>query len=204
MFGGLFGGLGSRRWDEVVLWAVDLELTGLDPRTAHVLSLGAVPIREGTIRWGERWYTLVRPPSEDAAATDAIPVHELLPSECSVAPPIATIVAELATRLSGAALVLHWSALDLRVLKRAFRDSGVAWPRPPVVDTALLLGHVDQRRRIVEPHPVATPTQLAAAREALGLPAYSEHHALYDALATAELLLALRRRLGFERLRQLT
>jgi len=197
--------LRSPRWTEAELWALDLELTGLDPKTAHVLSIGAVPIRDGRIVWGGRWYTLVRPPSADAAATDAVPVHELLPDELEGAPGIERIVRLLAERLAhGAALVVHWSPLDIRVLKRAFRAAGVAWPRPPVVDTAQLLARLDHRRRIVEPTPTPTPTQLSGARLALGLPSHEEHHALYDALATAELFLALRQRLGLERLRQMT
>jgi len=195
----------SPRWTEAVLWALDLELTGLDPKLAHVLSIGAVPIREGRIIWGEHWYTLVRPPSADAAATDAVPVHELLPDELENAPTIDEIVRQVAARLAeGAALVVHWSPLDVRVLKRVFRETGVRWPRPPVIDTARLLGRLDHRRRIVEPTPTPTPTQLAAARQAFGLPAHEEHHALYDALATAELFLAVRQRLGYARLRQMT
>jgi len=202
-FGWLSSG-SSPRWTEIDLWALDLELTGLDWRVAHVLSLGAVPIRQGAIVWGERWYTLVRPPSADAAATDSVPVHELLPDELAEAPSISEVVTELAPRLRHAALVLHWSPLDLGVLKRVFRENSVPWPKPPVIDTADLLGRIDHRRRIVEPSPTPTPTQLARAREAYGLPPHEEHHALYDALATAELFLALRERLGAERLRQLT
>ncbi|MEO8196133.1 MAG: 3'-5' exonuclease [Thermoanaerobaculia bacterium] len=201
---GWLDSLRSPRWDEVTIWALDVELTGLDPRQAHLLSLGTVPIRGGVIVWGERWYTLVRPPSADAAATDAVPVHELLPDELQTAPEVAGVVAELARRLTGAALLVHWKTLDVRVLKRVFRLSGVPWPHPWVIDTADLLGRVDHRRRIVEPEPVPTPTQLSAARRALGLPAHEEHHALYDALATAELFLALRNRLGLKRIRQLT
>jgi DNA polymerase III subunit epsilon len=194
----------SPRWTEIELWALDLELTGLDWRTAHVLSVGAVPIRAGVIEWGDHWYTLVRPPSSDAAATDAVPVHELLPDELADAPEVADMIAGLERRIANAALVVHWSPLDIRVLKRVFRETGVAWPKPPVIDTAHLLGRLDHRRRIVEPTPTPTPTQLAGAREAFGLPPHEEHHALYDALATAELFLALRQRLGYDRLRQLT
>jgi len=196
--------LGLRSWTEVDFWAVDLELTGLDAKAAHLVSVGAVPIRCGRVLWGQRWYTLVRPPSVEAAATDAIPVHELLPDELTDAPPVREVLLALAARLEGAALLLHWSPLDLRVLKRLCREQGVDWPRPPVVDTADLLGRLDHRRRIVEPTPTPTPTQLGGARQALGLPEHVEHHALYDALATAELFLALRLRLGLERLRQMT
>ena len=45
---------------------------------------------------------------------------------------------------------------------------------------------------------------LSEARRQLGLPDYPVHHALTDAVATAELFLVLRSRLGAERLWRLT
>ncbi len=196
--------LRSPEWTEVVFQVLDLETSGLDPRRARILSIGVVPIRSGAVRWGERWYTLVRPPAASDAETDAVRIHELLPDELHDAPALAELIPQLEQRLAGAVLVVHWRGLDVAVLKRAFRDHGRKWPRPPVVDTAVLLGRLDRRRRLLEPAPEPTPTQLAAARRALGLPRHREHDALYDALATAELFLALRARLGLVRLRQLT
>jgi len=194
----------SPRWKDVVFWALDLETSGLDPNSATPLSLGMVPIRAGVIQWGESWYTLLRPPSQDHAATDAVTVHELLPSELGDSPSLAELVPEIAARLTGAALLVHWQKLDVGVLRREFRGAGAAWPKPPIVDTARLLALLDRRRHFLEPEAQPTPTQLRAAREALGLPRHEQHHALYDALATAELFLALRERLGLERLRQMT
>jgi len=194
----------SPDWREVVFWALDLETTGLDPKSAVPLSIGMVPIREGVVRWGERHYTLLRPPHRDLAATEAVSVHELLPSELDDAPELADLLPELEARLRGAALLVHWQALDVGVLKRAFREAGRPWPKPAIVDTARLIAMLDQRRNIVEPEPEPTPTQLSAARSAFGLPRHEEHHALYDALATAELFLMLRQRLRLERLRSMT
>lgn len=194
----------SPRWTDVVFWALDLETSGLDARTAEVLSIGMVPIRRGTIRWGERWYTLVQPPAADDAATEAVHVHELLPDELDGAPTLEALIPAIAERLAEGALLVHWRKLDVAVLRRIFRDGGRSWPRPPIVDTADLIGVLDRRRRVMEPEPEPTPTQLSAARRAFGLPPHEEHHALYDALATAELFLALRERLGLQRLRQLT
>ncbi|MEM8964737.1 MAG: 3'-5' exonuclease, partial [Acidobacteriota bacterium] len=81
-------------------------------------------------------------------------------------------------------------------LRRAFRAVDLVWPKPKILDTADLLGRLDRQRRLVETQPTTTPTQLGQARAFLGLPPHDEHHALHDALATAELWLALRARLG--------
>lgn len=190
-------------WAATCLWALDLETTGLDPKAAQVLSVGMVPIRDGTIRWGEHWYSLVRPESRDQATTDAIRVHEILPDELDDAPSVQEIVTGVAQRLSDAVLLVHWRALDVAVLRREFGRAGLEWGRRRVVDTTDLLARLDRRRRLIEPHAEALPTQLAAARLALGLPAHVEHHALHDALATAELFLALCARMHLKTLRQL-
>jgi DNA polymerase-3 subunit epsilon len=190
-------------WRESTLWSLDLETTGLDPKNAQILSVGMVPIREGTIRWGEHWYSLVRPETVDQATTDAIRVHEILPDELAEAPAVAAIVPEIAERIREAVLLVHWRSLDVAVLRREFASAGIGWPRPQVVDTADLLGRLDRRRRLIEPHAEPLPTQLKAAREALGLPPHLEHHALHDAMATAELFLALAARMNLTLLRQL-
>ncbi|MCG8462154.1 MAG: 3'-5' exonuclease [Holophagales bacterium] len=181
-------------WTEVEHWALDLETTGLDPRRDEILSAGLVPIRGGIIHWGDRRYRLIRP--EGDGASEAIAVHGLLPSELAGARPRAELVAELAEVLEGRILVVHWGRLDVEILRRVFREVGVAWPRPEVLDTVRLLERLDRRRSLVEPFARATPTRLGEARRTLGLPPHREHHALYDALATAELYLLLRARLG--------
>jgi DNA polymerase-3 subunit epsilon len=163
-----------------------------------------VPLRGGTVRWGERFYRLVRPPSFAGLDDAAITVHHIVPEELHRAPPPAEVLPEVAVRLEGAVLLLHHAPLDLAFLRRGFAAHGLAWPRPPVVDTRLLIARVEDRLRRIEPHPRPLPRALSEIRDQLGLPRYATHHALTDALATAELFLALRARLGAERLRQLT
>ena len=84
----------SPAWDAVVYWALDLETGGLDPRADPILAVGLVPVREGTIRLGEAFRSLVCPQpalpgagimactSTDAAPTRASTkkVRELLPA----------------------------------------------------------------------------------------------------------------------------
>lgn len=184
----------AKPWTEIDHWALDLEATGLDPKRDEILSVGMVPIRGGVIHWGERRYHRIRPRGD--GASEAITVHGLLPDEAAGAISVADLVDDLKDRLADRILVLHWSTLDLELLRRAFRQQGVSWPKTKIVDTAALLTKLDRRRSLLEPYAQATPPQLGEARRALGLPPYREHHALYDALATAELYLLLRARLG--------
>ncbi|MEO1086795.1 MAG: 3'-5' exonuclease, partial [Acidobacteriota bacterium] len=142
----------------------------------------------------------VRPPQLDAAWTPAIAVHGQLPGELNAAAGLSDVLPEVMARLENAALVVHWARLDVELLRRGCRDAGLPWPRPRVVDTARLITRYARRRQLYDPTSKPMPTQLAEARAYFGLPRHIEHHALYDALATAELLLVLRARLELRRL----
>jgi DNA polymerase-3 subunit epsilon len=106
-------------------------------------------------------------------------------------------------RLSGgAALLLHHASFDLAFLRRAFRQHERHWPRPPVVDTRELVSKFEERQRRLVPYSVQMTRSLSELVEFFNLPPYTAHHALGDALATAELFLALRARLELRSFRQ--
>ena len=109
---------------------------------------------------------------------------------------------EIERRLAEGALLLHHAKLDLAFLRDAAKRVGRKWRRPTVVDTVRLLSRVGHRKRRLDPYAESPPTGLAAARRDAGLPPHLNHHALFDALATAELFLVLRERLGAKTLRQ--
>jgi DNA polymerase-3 subunit epsilon len=193
----------SPPWDQVVYWALDLETSGLEVKRDQILSVGMVPIRGGAIHWGERFYSLVRPPDPGALSEDGIRAHHILPAELQGAPPLAAVLPAIESRLSEGALLLHFAAIDLVFLRKAFREAQRRWPHPPVVDTVELLARLDKQRAYLDPHAASLPTGLAEARAALDLPPHDAHHALADALATAELMLALRARLDAKSLKDL-
>jgi DNA polymerase-3 subunit epsilon len=196
--------LTSPSWDAPVYWALDLETSGLDPQKDVILSVGMVPIRQGVIHWGERFYSLVRPRSGHQPAEAAIRIHHILPRELAQAPGLDEVLQEILGRLMDSVLLVHYAKLDIGFLRRACPRQGQIWPRPRVVDTVKLLGRLSHRRRQLSPYAEPLPTDLSKARESLSLPPHEAHHALHDALATAELFLALRSALEARKLRQLT
>jgi DNA polymerase III subunit epsilon len=191
----------ARRWDDVVIWALDLETTGLRPERDHIISIGMVPIRGGVIRYGERWHQLVRPTGVAAIPTEGIRAHHILPAELDEAPPIGDVLAQVEDRLREGALLVHYADLDLRFLRREFARHDRTWPRPVVIDTVDLLLRWHARQQQWTPHPPPPRTALGEARADFRLPEYPSHDALSDALATAELFLVLRERLGLATLR---
>jgi DNA polymerase-3 subunit epsilon len=195
----------SPPWDRVTYWALDLETGGLDPRADAILSVGMVPVREGAIRLGEAWSSLVRPESSAHIGAESIRAHQLVPAEVRDAPPLAAVLGEIDARLAEGVLLVHQAAVDVQFLKRACRRAGVRWRDPTVVDTVALLVKAAKRARFLDPGAAETvpDLNLVAARQRLGLPDYGQHDALTDAIAAAELFLVLRRRLGAKTLRDL-
>ena len=175
---------GRTPWRTGRYCAVDLELTGLDPRRHEIVSFGAVPIEDGRIRLGGAVSGPVRPkgPIEEGA----IRVHGLRVEDLLAAPPEDTALQPLLATLAGVVMVAHFAEIERRFLRRAFRRMGVRM-RNPVVDTSVLGALWVGERDDVPPRRLP----LAELAEALGLPSHRPHEALGDALTTAQVFLAL-------------
>jgi DNA polymerase III subunit epsilon len=173
------------------LLALDLETTGLDAQ-AEILAVGDVPIVDGAVRLGEAGHVLVRPGRRSAVL--GIEAHHLRPADVAAAARIEEVLPDLLARIGAAdAIVVHHAALDVRVLRHACRAIGRRWPDPPVIDTVGMVEQVRRRQRHLGGPRM--PRDLTGARASLDLPPHRSHDALADAIATAELYLALRARL---------
>lgn len=193
----------SKPWQEIEYWALDLETSGLDSRRDQILSVGMVPLRGGVIHWGDHYYSLVRPEAWDGLTGDAVRVHHILPEELRDAPLLTAVLLEIDMRLSGgASLVLHHAEFDLGFLRKAYTRLGRAWPRPSVVDTQVLVSRYEERQQRLSPYALPVRKSLSELVQLFNLAPYTSHHALGDALATAELFLALRARLELTSFRQ--
>ncbi|HEX4954027.1 MAG TPA: 3'-5' exonuclease [Thermoanaerobaculia bacterium] len=181
------------------LLALDLETTGLDPRRDAILAVGMVVVAGGAILWGRRFDSLV---ADDRYArvggAAALGTHQILPREtlegCSLGEALERVRQMLP---AGGALLGHGVEIEQRFLAAAARDLGAVPLRAPAVDTLRYLralegvrAHLSDRLPAhAAAHPI--PTVLSEARRFFGLPEYPAHHALLDALASAELYLLL-------------
>ena len=166
-------------------WAVvDLELTGLDTRIDEIISLGVVPVDGGRVRAGDALYRVVRPRRPPSHAS--IEIHGIRPADLDAAPPIEGVVDELLEALTGRRLVAHAAFVERAFLEPVLRARGVRL-RGEILDTQLLArawiaertgGHAERM-------------SLDALASELGLPVERAHHALGDALTTAQAFLAL-------------
>lgn len=171
---------------EVPMVAVDLETTGLAPRRDEIVSAGWVRIERGRIVLGSACRRSVAPEGE--LPPSAVVIHGISDDQAASGSPLEVVVRELLEALSGAVLVAHHGRLDAAFLSAACqRCYGASWAGPSI-DTLTLL----ERRLRRGDHPIADGAlRLGTARRRFGLPAYPEHDALLDAVAAAELWLAI-------------
>jgi DNA polymerase-3 subunit epsilon len=172
--------------------ALDVETTGLDVDRHAIVSIGLIPMTLARIRSNEAWHQVLRPPGELIA--ESVAFHRITHSDIVQAPRFADILEPLLERLTGRIAVVHYRAIERPFLDNAVRSVlGTAF-QFPMVDTMEIEAslHPDRDpgwwRRRLGARPVSI--RLADSRARYGLPPYHAHHALTDALATAELLQA--------------
>lgn len=177
---------------EVELVAVDFETTGLDVNQHSIVSIGLVPftIHRIACRGARHW--LVRP--KLPLARESVTIHGITHSDVSQAPDLGEVLDDFLTAIAGRVMVVHYRQIERSFLDVALKyrlDEGITFP---VIDTMAIEAHLNPSRspnwwqKLMGKQPVSI--RLADSRARYHLPHYPPHHALTDALATAELLQA--------------
>jgi len=167
--------------------SLDLETTGLDPRSDHILSIAAVPVSGPRILLSQRFERVIRP--ERGFGIESIRHHRITPAEAAAGVGVRQGVEELLRWLGGRTIIGYNIGFDLAMLDGHVRavagfalpnrseDLAVAYRRVAMLDQAY--GEVDLRFEAI------------AAR--LGVPVLGRHTALGDATTTAACWVALHR-----------
>ena len=175
--------------NQVSFLAVDLEMTGLDPRQDSILSAGWVAVDSGRIALDTAQHMLI---NDTAEVGQSAVIHQIRDVDLESGVGQQQVMEALLAASQGRVLVFHNASLDCRFLNRVWKQYFGIQLLAPVVDTLLLEKQLLQR--------ADTPIEqgalrLASCRERYNLPEYAAHNALVDALATAELLLSIMARL---------
>lgn len=183
-------------WDAANYIAIDFEATGLDLRNDDVISYGTVPVRQARIVVGEQQYSLVRPTRP--VPPESSKFHVIRNQDLADAPTAAEAARQLMSLLHGNVMIAHASWVESAFLQRLFGHHGAVFDAP-VVDTASLARFLDMRPRIGthEPHLETLATELQ-------VPVHDPHHALGDALTTAQVFLVLAHRVAATHAQPLT
>jgi DNA polymerase-3 subunit epsilon len=104
--------------------------------------------------------------------------------------PLDAWLQRLSSDLAADAWLFHHATLDVGFLKTFSQRFNIALPSVEIIDTVQI-----EKRLHVDDH-LESHAQLSlnACRARYGLPVYRQHHALRDALSTAELYIAQQRR----------
>ena len=165
--------------------SLDIETTGLDPMSADMISVGWVVISQGVIDLASAETHIVRPSGEVGSSAS---VHGLTDTVVLAGRDWSVVLDRILEVLRGRALLVHHAGLDKTLLDRMCRYRFGTPLMLPVIDT-LALERRRRRRRHQEGD--SQSLRLNALRQAYKLPRYNAHDCLVDAIATAELLMAM-------------
>lgn len=168
---------------EVAFLALDFETTGLDPGTDSIIAVGHVDVDGLTIPLGTVGSFLVDP---GRGVGQSAVIHRLTDDRLTaegITP--AAALDRVFAALTGRILLAHHAAIEVGFLTAAVKAHFGVSIEIPAVDT-MLLG-----QRVLGDDPPPGALRLWKLRARAGLPSYVGHDAAVDALACAELYLAL-------------
>ena len=172
-------------FDEVDFAIVDLETTGWAPEEATITEIGAVLVCGGRVR--AQFSSLVNP-----GAAIPGPVTELTgisDAMVAAAPPLAIVLSDFLAFARGCVLAAHNAPFDVAFLTAACKACDLPWPEFRVLDTVELAHKVLGEKEVDD-------CKLSTLAAHFGARTKPRHRALPDAMATAEVLSALLRRLA--------
>jgi len=171
--------------------ALDFETTGLNSEVDDIVSIGLVPFTMQRVYCTHAKHWVVQP--RKSLSEESIVIHGITHSEVDDAPDLTSRLGPLLNALSGKVVVVHYAAIERHFLNNALLtriNEGIQFA---LVDTM----EIEQRALRARQGLIGRlfnqkvgSLRLTDCRSRYSLPAYHNHNALTDALATAELLIA--------------
>jgi len=181
---------------QVPLMAMDVETTGLNPAKDSIVSIGILPMTLDCIRASQSKHWIVQP--HVPLAEESVVFHGITHSQIESAPALIDILEPLLAAIAGHVLVVHCRAIERSFLNSALTRLIKEPIEMPMIDTMELEARLYRQQPALswwdrfyhKKTPKRISIRLADSRMRYGLPFYKPHHAVTDALATAELLQA--------------
>ena len=172
--------------EDLVIVSLDLETTGLDPKKDKILSYGLVEIKHMTVRLDTSRHQLIS--IDDEIPESSAVIHQITDDQAATGIPLEEALPVLLSHLAGKVMLVHYSAIEQNFIDAACRDIYGAPFVIPIIDTLVLARRLYERRNhTIQPGNL----RLFNLRPQYNLPNYKAHNALSDAVATAELFLAM-------------
>lgn len=184
---------GTTPLDQVRFLALDLETTGLDASDCAIVSMGFIPFDIHRIYCSRARHMLVKPelPLSERSAT----IHSITHEKLSTAQGFNIHFNPLLAAMKHHVVVVHYHKIERAFLARTVRRFFDDVFEFPLIDTMVIesgilaAGQRSWFKRLFKKEKKPS-LRLDASRARYNLPRYRPHHALTDAVATAELLMA--------------
>lgn len=171
----------SKKISHLDFLAVDCEMTGLNPAKDSLLSIGWIEISAKKVKLSKSSHMLIY---SEKNVSDSAKIHGLHDSRVAGASSVGKVLSILAKDAREKIILFHHAHLDIAFLQKA----AVETIGCPLLFTYLDTMEIEQKRLSMQNK--RDSLQLNLCRERYNLPPLTEHNALSDARATAELFLA--------------
>ncbi len=162
---------------------LDTELTGLNEKEDHIISIGAILMKERRISLGDIFYRILNP--QGKLKRESVLIHELTYSELEKCPEIKPIIMEFVNFIKDRPIVGHFLEIDLKFLKREIKNNLKIKFEPVAIDTYIIFNWLIERGLIS--HKFKGAKSLPQIAEAFDIKVETLHDALYDAFITAQI-----------------
>ena len=171
---------------DIEIVSIDFETTGLDKVKDSVISLGLVNIKGLSIELDSAKHKLIN--ADKKLSETSVVIHQITDSQLIDAEDINDVLPFLLNRLKGKVLLAHNAKVEIGFIKKMCKEIYGSDFLIPVIDTQYLAKRSFDRKNISYKN---SDLRLFNLRSSFNMPAYKAHNALMDAIATAELFLAL-------------
>lgn len=171
---------------DIGIVSLDIETTGLNPDKDKIVSIGLVEIDNLGVKLNSCWHQKIK--TKSSLLEGSIIIHQITNDESSAGATIDEAVKVLLRRISGKVVLVHNKTIEQAFINKACENLFHSRFVMPVIDTQFLAARTFSRQnKVVKP----SELRLFNLRKKFGMPPYKAHNALLDAIATAELFLAM-------------
>jgi DNA polymerase-3 subunit epsilon len=171
---------------DIDIIALDFETTGLDINDSDIVSIGLVKISQLGINLESCTHQLINTKSE--LSESSVVIHQITDTESASGINIETAIPNLLEQLSGNVMLAHNAKVEIGFINKMCQKLYGTEFMIPVIDTQYLAKRSLERKNQSYK---SNDLRLFNLRKSLNMPAYKAHNALMDAIATAELFLAM-------------
>lgn len=171
---------------EIDIVSLDIETTGLNPNSDKIVSIGLVTIDSLGIELSSSWHQILQ--AKQQLQEPNVAIHQITDDQTKAGMDIEQALPLLLENLKGKVLLAHNANVEHGFLNQACLALYQTKFAMPIIDTQVLAKRVFDRQGAVYKN---TDLRLFNLRQYYNMPVYKAHNALMDAIATAELFLAI-------------